>query len=343
MQAFLIMDYVPGQSLDLHSLVNETEERRTQFFSELIDIFVQLRKLEFHAVGSLIPDPTGQSEYVVGNFLSMPMNELQIQKQRRRQLTFTSAARFVDELYDILLEIYRMPIEELSRETAELELFALHILAREIPKILDSHWDQGPFVLTHADLRCANIIVDNDFHIRGIIDWEWASTVPRQFFTPPPWITGHDLDSLRGISKDIYAEFCHVLQAKSKVSSDYDQLLEVWDFDHTLILPLTRILQHPASLIRVFYRFIYPKMFQETRHEFVPRFFKSYRNWPLELEVRQRLDASCRYTQYLKDSGLFVVDEESQKINEWLLKGRELEMELGLTTESVGDFPPLPS
>lgn len=329
------MDYIPGRSLDLPSLVNETEDRRLQFFSELIDIFAQLRKLEFHAVGSLIPDPTGQSEYVMGNFLSMPMNELRIQKRRWRQSTITSATRFVNELYDILLEIYRMPVEELSRETVELELFALHSLAREIPKIVDSHWDQGPFVLTHADLRCANIIVDDDFHIRGIIDWEWASTVPRQFFTPPLWITGHDLDSIRGISKDIYPEFCHVLRAKSKVSNDYDQLLEAWDFDHTLTLPLIRILQHPTSLIRVFYKFIYPKMFQETRYELVPRFFKSYRNWPLELEVQQRLDASRRYTQYLKDSGLFVVDEESQKYNEWLLKGHDLDMKLGITTESV--------
>ena len=40
-----------------------------------------------------------------------------------------------------------MPIEELSRETAKLELFTLYILAKEIPKILDSYCNQGLFVL----------------------------------------------------------------------------------------------------------------------------------------------------------------------------------------------------
>jgi hypothetical protein len=41
MQAFLVMDYIPGRLLDLRSLVNETEQRRVQFFSELIDIFAR--------------------------------------------------------------------------------------------------------------------------------------------------------------------------------------------------------------------------------------------------------------------------------------------------------------
>lgn len=35
----------------------------------------------------------------------------------------------------------------------------------------------------------------------------------------------------------------------------------------------------------------------KTSEKLVPGVFKSYRNWPLELEVQKRLDASCRYTQ----------------------------------------------
>lgn len=178
-----------------------------------------------------------------------------------------------------------MPIKELSRETMELKLFALRSLAKEIPKIIDSHWDQGLFVLTHADLRCANIIIDDNFQIQGIIDWEWASAIPRQFFTPPLWIIGHDLDSIRGILKDVYLEFRDVLHVKSKISNDYDQLLKAWDFGHTLTLPLVQILQHPSSLLCVFYKFIYPTLFNNAYEELVLRFFKSYRNQPLKLEV----------------------------------------------------------
>lgn len=44
------------------------------------------------------------------------------------------------------------------------------------------------FVLTHGDLQPSNIILGGDFSIKGIIDWEWAGTVPAAFFVPPLWL-----------------------------------------------------------------------------------------------------------------------------------------------------------
>ncbi|KAK7419437.1 hypothetical protein QQZ08_010855 [Neonectria magnoliae] len=44
-QAYLILDYVPGQSLDVQSLTKDTRERRNHFYSQLIDILAQMRQL----------------------------------------------------------------------------------------------------------------------------------------------------------------------------------------------------------------------------------------------------------------------------------------------------------
>ena len=53
------MNYVPGQPLDVQSLAADTRERRDYFYSQLIDIFAQMRQLEFSSAGSLMPDPSG--------------------------------------------------------------------------------------------------------------------------------------------------------------------------------------------------------------------------------------------------------------------------------------------
>ncbi|PHH89187.1 hypothetical protein CDD83_6525 [Cordyceps sp. RAO-2017] len=324
MQAFLIIDCIPGRSFDIKTLLEGTDECRNHFYSDLIDIFVQLRKLEFPASGSLMPDPEGGPEPVVGNLLSTTTNELQLQGRRAPQLAVTSATQFAEQQYQLLSESYRTIVEELWRQTAEQELFALDSLAKQMPEVVDSSRDGGPFVLTHTDLRCANIIVDDDFHIRGIIDWEWASTVPRQFFTPPTWITGHDREALCGVWQDLYPDFRSVLETKSRASRDYDQLLGDWDFPQKLTLPVAHIFSHPSSLVLVFYKFIYPELFRESREKVVPEFFSNDENEALALEAQRRIDRSERYTQYLKDNGLFVVDEYSQKLSEWLARGREL-------------------
>lgn len=306
------------------TLIKATQERRNHFYSELIDILAQLRKLEFPMAGSLMPDPNGGLEPVIGQLLSITINELQIEGKRVPQSTHTSATRFAKQQHHLLSETYRLPIEELSRETAELELFAFDALAKQIPNVFDSQHDNGPFVLTHTDLRCANLIVDDDFHIQGVIDWEWAQTVPRQLFTPPTWITGHDVESLRGVWLDLAPEFWSLLQAKGRASRDYNQLLEDWDFRQKLTLPVAQIFWHPSSLVSVFYLFIYPELFRESRDKVVSEFFERDENGTLRLEVKRRIDGSERYTQYLKDNGLFVTDEYPQQLAEWVAKGHEL-------------------
>jgi hypothetical protein len=57
-QVFMILDYIDGQPLTKKLLRNSSEESRRQFFGQVVDMFAQLRGLEFPRGGSLMPKST---------------------------------------------------------------------------------------------------------------------------------------------------------------------------------------------------------------------------------------------------------------------------------------------
>lgn len=59
---------------------------------------------------------------------------------------------------------------------------------REVASRLVRH-DHGPFPLCHPDFLHSNIIIDDDFHVLSIIDWEGACTLPRELVQFPRFLT----------------------------------------------------------------------------------------------------------------------------------------------------------
>ncbi|KAJ4313928.1 hypothetical protein N0V84_009170 [Fusarium piperis] len=304
-QAFMILDYIKGQKLSERQLLAGSEEHRHQFYSELIDIFAQLRSLEFSAAGSLMPaqpeasDPT---PVIVGAF-SIPMNELKIQGYLPSPSPSRSAAGFLSQQRQLLRDFFSLPTQSLDRETAELEIFALDSIGK-IPIAADH--EHNAFVLSHTDLRWSNIMVDHELHITGIIDWEWAATVPASNFTPPPWITA---------SNHYFTEFRSVLESK-RGSFAHTQLLSEWDCEYTITQRIAEILRRPHRLVNIFYIFIYPQLHTEPREKVILEYFLCEQK---QRELQRLLQSSERYTEYLRENNLFVDDEEEvQRANEWM-------------------------
>ncbi|KAK5988029.1 hypothetical protein PT974_12165 [Cladobotryum mycophilum] len=296
---FLILDYIPGKSLDIKALLEATLEQRKGFFAELIEVLAHLRRLEFSEAGSLVPDPHGGPNPVVGKLFSIPINELQTM-HRRKQYTLpasVSATEFVGHRYDVISTIYNLPQKNQSQNEAMLELFALDSLRKLISNFIDKQCDNGPFILSHLDLGYGNIIVDNDFHIQGIIDWEWA---------------GHNPD-LWNIQNEFFSEFYDVLQEKSQTSDCCNQLVEDWDSHQKLTLPIAQILHHPSHLARIYYRAIYPTLFDCSYQDTVSEFYEN--NAWFSSQVEGLVDHSDRFTQYLKNSGLYSVKERDPQVD----------------------------
>lgn len=63
---------------------------------------------------------------------------------------------------------------EQSLATAQLEIFAPEHQEKELHNFINAntHWDDGPFVLSHLDLQGLNIVVDEYLNILALIGWE---------------------------------------------------------------------------------------------------------------------------------------------------------------------------
>lgn len=111
--------------------------------------------------------------------------------------------------------MWRIPSEELGRQEAEREEFALHALSfEEAQKTFGLKADSpgDSFYLSQPDLCVDNIIVDDELHIQGVINWEFSVTVPHHAILPPSWITGHDTGSIYS-EVDFSSEFISVLSS----------------------------------------------------------------------------------------------------------------------------------
>lgn len=302
---FIISDLVPGQMLNKKLLLEGDKEHTGSFYSQLIDIFTELRELEFPSIGSLVPSPDGSLEPVVGPIMSMAAAEL----REPPHALFTSAS--------VVSEFYAPPIGDHTLEDAKREIFAVHGMERVFDQLIDACSEKGPFVLSHLDLRTPNIIVNKQLQIQGIIDWEFAITVPLKVFTPPSWITGHD--SLE-TDKRMHAEFREVLDEKSKNNPKCDQLRREW-YDHAeyptkssidptdLAFCVAHVLRRPTDLADIYCDFFSGKLSSKPLDDAICKFFDDH---PDLAEEAQRRVVHCeRYGEYLKENGLYETENDT--------------------------------
>lgn len=59
-----------------------------------------------------------------------------------------------------------------------IHLFLLELVPRITESVDSTKSGQLSYFLTHADDKGDHILVDDDYHITAVIDWEWAHTVP---------------------------------------------------------------------------------------------------------------------------------------------------------------------
>ncbi|KZZ96761.1 phosphotransferase [Moelleriella libera RCEF 2490] len=281
------MDCIPGRSLDRNIYLNATEEQRRRLFQDLIKAMSELRRLEFSVAGSLMSKDGDVLSPTIGNALSISANELQrYGKAYGDAGPFSTAKECGCRLESIMSE-----------------MFAVDSVSEQTMKMLDPLWNHGPFILAHQDLRHNNIIIDeDDFSIKGVIDWEFTGTVPRQLFTPPPWITGHDCEGMDESKQDLFrSQFYQQLEAASRSSADSARLKEDWDTHTKETLAVAQILRRPSTLEDVYYKFIFPTLFDVDAKQVISE--ASQRD-SFSIEAGNRLEESQRYTKYLSDRGL---------------------------------------
>ncbi|OAA49904.1 phosphotransferase enzyme family protein [Beauveria brongniartii RCEF 3172] len=296
-------------------------EQRLKLFSDLISIYSQIFQLRFSVAGSLMPSSENHDGPHVDGLLSMAENELVVSTCRSipGPRILHSAESYVQYQLDMVSKSARLPLIDGTLNDVRDQVFALDHLELEARRSLgDLRPHEGAsFILTHPDLHYANIIVDENLRIQGIIDWEFAGTVPQHLFTPPAWTTGHDGRGCLRPPREIVSGFQTALRL-----SKHEELKSHWKrIGQPVTLATAQIFCHPTKLERLFFDFVFPGMYTGSRDEIVSFFFSGDKNAALAAQAEKQLGESDRYKSYLQEHGLYDdIEEEKARLTDMTAK-----------------------
>lgn len=170
---YILMEKVPGKSL---RWALATKEQRKNVMAQLADVFIELHKYPFDLFGSL--DDPGHTH--IGPFARESLTDF-VQSEMRPIGPFSSPDQYHRSSLRLILDLI-LRGEMYSQQAIDAYLihrFLLDLIPSVAPSPLPSstHNDQS-YYLKHADDKGDHIMVDEDFNITAIIDWEWAYTAP---------------------------------------------------------------------------------------------------------------------------------------------------------------------
>lgn len=207
---FIMMDYIehetkmydalntPGCPKEERGILdpNINEDKLELLYSQLADILLQLSTPSLPRIGSLsqIDDFTWE---VTRRPLSMNMNELvRLGGLPRSKLpdidtTYNTTSSYFEALADLNIEhlVHQRndaveSADDCRRKFVARQLFRK--LARD-KRLSNPSLEKGPFKIWCDDLRPANVLLNVNMQIVGVVDWEFTYAAPAEFSYAPPW------------------------------------------------------------------------------------------------------------------------------------------------------------
>lgn len=209
---FIIMDYVEHESTmsdamadsslapgEDHVLDPNIEEEKLEFFyRQLANVLLQLSRLQFNRIGSLLQDETGHIS-VSGRPLIQNMSHLMQFTGTPDAVLPSSPYPDIKSWYAALADMHIAQFtfqhnDAILDEDDARDKFVARLLFRQLvyedrlTSTADGQSTRQPDIrLFSEDLRPSNVLLDKDLRIAGVIDWEYAYAAPTQFSEDPPW------------------------------------------------------------------------------------------------------------------------------------------------------------
>ncbi|KAI0381661.1 hypothetical protein F5Y04DRAFT_65445 [Hypomontagnella monticulosa] len=172
---YILMEKLPGKSL---RWAIASQEQRRKVMDQLADTFIELRKYPFNSLGSL---DRGHSH--VGAFARESLTDFTQSKMQTMGPLLSTDEYRKSSLRLVLDQIIR---EEIYSQQSVNAYLIHRFFIDLVPLVSTSSQDDQKYYLKHADDKGDHIMVDDDFNITGIIDWEWAHTAsPALAFNSP--------------------------------------------------------------------------------------------------------------------------------------------------------------
>jgi hypothetical protein len=199
------MDYI--ETTDAEMLSESWDEfhhdhnLRTNFFKDLSRIMLTLSQLPLPCIGSWTIDERGVLR-LTNRPLAHHFHSLEnegIPTNIPRNLTYTTTdAYYADLLSCHDSRIRNQPNSMINEEDGLSQMANLFTMRGLLPFFASRDLRNGPFIFNLTDLHRSNIFVDSNWHIKYVIDLEWACSLPIEMLAPPYWITNRGVDELRG-------------------------------------------------------------------------------------------------------------------------------------------------
>lgn len=205
---FIIMEYMnhemdmlgalnaPGLTRDDRPMLNPNVDQvlLKTLYRQVAKVLLQLSRLELPLIGGLEETKEWSFE-VTRRPLPLPMNELvrigKLPQDKLPSTTFSSSSEYLERLAALHIDHLAAQRNDAvdSKADCERKYVARHLfqkLARE-RRLFSPEHDKGPFTLWCDDLRPSNILLDANYEIAAVIDWEFSYAAPREFTFAPPW------------------------------------------------------------------------------------------------------------------------------------------------------------
>lgn len=214
--SYVLMEKMPGKPLDWSGA---GEDQRRKVVEQLADIYLELERHPLQMTGSIVPSDMDSNQPEVAAFAQVPW----FKTPEEPLGPFTT----LREAYTAILDqqLHTISNHEISRLPIDNFLAFMWQLAT-VDTLIDSSTSRsGPFYLKHQDDKGDHILVDDDYNITGIIDWEFASAEAKELaFTSPcmMWPVGTFYEGHNDLSKD---EICFADMFASRGRKDLSEMV----------------------------------------------------------------------------------------------------------------------
>ncbi|KAF2275683.1 uncharacterized protein EI97DRAFT_420100 [Westerdykella ornata] len=172
---YMLIEKMPGTSLRW-SLASPDQRRKV--VEQLADMLIELRKHPFDKMGSLELSASGPLH--IGAFARESLTDFD-----RSRISALGPYSSLEEYHTASIRlILDLILREEMYSQNPIDAYLIHrFLLDLIPSVLPppsfrQNTKDHHFFLKHADDKGDHILVDDDYNITALIDWEWAYTAP---------------------------------------------------------------------------------------------------------------------------------------------------------------------
>ncbi|PLN83084.1 hypothetical protein BDW42DRAFT_165261 [Aspergillus taichungensis] len=238
------MDYVGSSEVQMLSETWDEDRgnqiKRTNLFRDISRIMLSLSGTPLPCIGSWTLDPDGMLR-LSNRPPTLRLHQLEnggIPTNINRKVTYSNADLYYLDLLSCHDNRLRHQPDSLNdEEDGRAQMARLAIMRALPPQFLDRQFRHGPYMYQFTDMHPSNIFVDSQWHVKCVVDLEWACSLPAETLHLPYWLTGRPIDDLTGKNLNTF-------------SQAYEELSGVFEEEERLFPPIENSYAYRTNLMR---------------------------------------------------------------------------------------------